>query len=305
MMTKRFSIGRMAWAAGIAATMALAGCATKTTTPGVAGTTAARTAVTTPAGLVLEYKMPAGRVLRYQDSTEVSEITEVMGMTNESHSVLASSVSFQAKGRKDRDHLVGVTIDDISLTVTGPQGDLSPDMKPVKGRSFDMVLSPLGMEVDVSGAEAIIYQFATGPRSVAPGFKVFFPDLPGKPIQIGDAWPSSFVIEDKSGATNMRVDAQSVNTLEGFETVDGMECARIASRNTGTISGTGNQQGIDLLFASTLKGTDVWYFAVKEGIYVKSTSETVNEISITVNGPQTMTIPATQTRKSEVKLAGR
>jgi hypothetical protein len=59
------------------------------------------------------------------------------------------------------------------------------------------------------------------------------------------------------------------------------------------------------VFAGTLKGTDVWHFAVKEGIYVRSTTETVNEITITVSGPQPMTIPATQTRKSEVKLAGR
>ncbi|OGD17425.1 MAG: hypothetical protein A2V76_08065 [Candidatus Aminicenantes bacterium RBG_16_63_14] len=300
----------MASTAYLVSLVLLAGCAARSTAPvgeeaaplaaEKAGAPAAR-----PAGIVLEYKMPAGRVLRYQDATEVREVTDVMGMTNESHSTLASSISFQAKGQKDQNHLIGVTIDDMSLTVTGPQGDLSPEMTPVKGRGFDMVLSPLGAEVDVSGAEAITYQFATGPRSVAPGFKVFFPDLPGKPVQIGDTWPSSFVIEDKSGATNMRVDAQSVNTLEGFETIDGMECARIASKNTGTISGTGNQQGLDLLFAGTLKGTDVWYFAVKEGIYVKSTSETVNEISITVSGPQTMTIPATQTRKSEVKLAGR
>ena len=69
--------------------------------------------------------------------------------------------------------------------------------------------------------------------------------------------------------------------------------------------GDREQQGLDLVFAGTLRGTDVWYFAVKEGIFVRSTSEITNEISITVSGPQTMTIPATQTRKSEVKLAGR
>jgi hypothetical protein len=298
-MTRRvvFS-GRMALAAHLVSLVWLAGCAARSTAP--VGEEAAP-----PAGTVLEYKMPAGRVLRYQDATEVREVTDVMGMTNESRSTLASSLSFRAKGRKGTDHLVGVTIDDLTLTITGPRGDISPDTKPVKGRSFDMVLSPLGTEVDVSGAEAITYQLVSGPRSVAPGFKVFFPDLAGKPVKVGDTWPSSFVIEDEGEATHMRIEAQTVNTFEAVETVEGMECARIVSKNTGTISGTGSQQGLDLVFAGTLKGTDVWHFAVKEGIYVRSTSETVSEITITVSGPQSMTIPATQTRKSEVKLAGR
>jgi hypothetical protein len=310
-MTRRALLsGRLARPAYLVSIVLLAGCAARSTAP--AGEKPALLAAEKAgapaegsAGIVLEYRMPAGRVLRYTDKTEVREVTDVMGMTNESLSTLLSSLSFRAKGPKGADHLVGVTIDDLAITITGTRGDTSPDTKPVRGRSFDMVLSPLGTEVDVSGAEAITYQLVSGPRSVAPGFKIFFPDLPGKPVTIGDTWPSSFVIEDEGGGAKMRVETQSVNTLEGFETVDGLECARIASTNTGTISGTGEQQGLGLVFAGTLKGTDVWYFAVKEGIYVRSTGETVSEITITVSGPQTMTIPATQTRKSEVKLAGR
>jgi hypothetical protein len=83
-----------------------------------------------------------------------------------------------------------------------------------------------------------------------------------------------------------------------------MECARITSKQTGSISGTGSQQGLELLFAGTVKGTDVWYFAPKEGIFVKSISDVVSEIIITVSGAQAMTVPTTQKRKGEVKLVG-
>jgi hypothetical protein len=55
-----------------------------------------------------------------------------------------------------------------------------------------------------------------------------------------------------------------------------------------TISGTG-------------KGTDLWYFAVKEGIYVKATSDATYELAIAVSAAD-MTIPMTQTRKGELKL---
>ena len=52
--------------------------------------------------------------------------------------------SFQAKGRKQQSYLLEVTIDDRTLSVSTPRGDMSPDLTPIIGKSFDMVLSPLG-----------------------------------------------------------------------------------------------------------------------------------------------------------------
>jgi hypothetical protein len=296
MITKRFSNRRPVLTVGLAAVLFFTG--------GMAGTLP-RVAVTSPEELVLRYKMPAGQVLRYQDTAETREIQEVMGQTNETVATSKKTQSFLGKGQKEGNHLLGVTIDDWTMTVLSMQGDLSPDLKSVLGKSFDMVLSPLGLEVDVSGAESITFMMWGGTQNLAAGFKIFFPDLPDKPVKVGDSWPSSFLIEDKSGASNRRTDIQSVNTFEGLETMDGMECARITSKLTGSISGTGNLQGLDLLFAGTVKGTDVWYFAPKEGIYVKSTTDVVSEITITVSGAQNMTVPTTQKRKGEVKLVGR
>jgi hypothetical protein len=293
--------GRAALAVSIAAIFALAGCAAKTVAPGAAPTPAAPKA---PVGTVLEYKMPAGRVLTYTNTEEMAQVMEVMGQTVDAHTKGGGTFSFSAKGKKDQNLLLGVTIDDMSITITSPMGDQSPDMSTVKGKSFDMVVSPLGAEIDVSGAEAITYQSANGTSNVAPGFKLFFPDLPGKPLKIGDTWPSSAAVDDTSGGMNIKMAFQYVNTLEGLETVDGMECARIKSDYTGTLSGTGNQQGMDMVLTGTGKGTDLWYFAVKEGIYLKATSDATYEISIAVSAAG-MTIPMTQTRKGELKLVGK
>ena len=256
------------------------------------------------AATVLEYKMPAGRALTYQSKSEESQIMEVMGQSMDTSTASTSTFTFKAKGPKDKNLLLGVTIDDITVSVTGPQGDMSPDMASVKGKSFDMVLSPLGSEVDVTGAEAISYSLAGESRSLASGFKMFFPDLAGKPVKIGDTWPSTSSMEEKTGSMTIKIDLQLVNTLEGFETVDGMECARIASQVTGTITGSGQQQGMDLTFAGTSKGKDVYFFAVKEGYYVKAASESTTEMSIDVAAAG-MTIPVNQTTKSEVKLTGK
>jgi hypothetical protein len=257
------------------------------------------------AATVLEYKMPAGRVLTYQTKSEDSQVMEVMGQSMDTQTANTSTITFKSKGQKDKNFLVGATIDDIATTVTSSaQGDVSPDMSSVKGKSFDMVLSPLGSEVDVSAAEAITYSIATETRSIASGFKTFFPDLPGKAVNIGDTWPSTSSVEEKTGSMNIRIDLQNVNTLEGFETIDGKECARVAAQVTGTITGSGSQMGQDLTFSGTLKGKDIWYFAVKDGVYVKSNTDTTTQMSIDVAAAG-MSIPVTQTTKSEVKLAAK
>lgn len=266
--------------------------------------TAAAPKAPAQAAAVLEYKMPDGRALTYQAKSEESQLIEVMGQSMNTTSATVSNIAFKAKGKKDKDMLLGVTIDDMSVSVTGPQGDMSPDVSSVKGKSFDMVLSALGNEVDVSGAEAISYSMEGEERNLASGFKNFFPDLPGKPVKIGDTWPATANIEEKTTSANIRIDIQYVHTLDGIEVIDGMECARVVSQVTGAISGSGNQGGQDMTFAGTSKGKDTWYFAIKEGTLVKAASESTSEISIDLPAAG-MAVPMTLTSKSEVKLTGK
>jgi hypothetical protein len=306
MKLKNAFTGRPALAAAVAVFLVLAGGAvTATPTAPEASATSLASAPAPAATVVLEYKMPTGRTLTYQSKSEEAQVMEVQGQSMDTQTTNASTFTVKAKGLKDKNFLLGVTIDDMAATMaSSAQGDMSPDMSGVKGKSFDMVLSPLGSEVDVSGAEAITYDIASETRNLSSGFKMFFPDLPGKPLKVGDTWPSSAGTEEKTNSMKIQLNFENVNTLEGFETVDGMECARISSQVTGTITGTGNQMGSDLTFSGTSKGKDVWYFAVKEGIFVKATSESTTDMSVDVSAAG-MTIPVTQTTKAEVKLAGK
>jgi hypothetical protein len=294
MKQRSFAPGRWIMGAAVAAALILAVGATHAAPP-AAGTAAA-------AAVTLEYKMPTGQVLRYESREDSRQIMDVMGQVVETTSVSTSKFSFQGKGRQDKDFILAVTIDDITASVNTMQGDMSPDMKPVIGKGFDMVLSPLGIEIDVSGAKALTYSSPDGVRNLSAGFKVFFPDLPGKRVNVGDSWPSRYAIEEQSDSLDLRIDIDSVNTLEGFEKIDGMDCARISSKLSGVISGTGSQQGMDLHFSGKLTGTDTWYFAVKEGLYIKSKGESSSDIAIEAAG---MTIPMTQSQTTEVKFVGR
>ena len=296
-MNKNTLIGRSMPVAALAALIVLAGVALQATP------TAPKASA--PAATVLEYKMPAGRALTYQTKSEETQVMEVMGQSMDTHATNSSTVTFKSKGPKDKNLLLGVTLDEMAASFTSSAaGDMSPDMSSLKGKSFDMVLSPLGSEVDVAAAEAIKYDMAGATRNISSGFKMFFPDLPGKSVKVGDTWPSNAGVDEDMGEMKMRMDFKNVCTLEGFETVDGMECARVSTAVTGTLTGSGSQQGMDMTFAGTTKGKETWYFAIKEGLFIKSTSETTTEMSIDVPAAG-MTIPATATAKSEVKLTAK
>lgn len=255
-----------------------------------------------PSTAVLEYKMPVGRTLTYVATSEEAQVMEVMGNSVENQSTSTSTFTFKAKGTKGKDYLLSASIDDMAITATSSMtGGLTPDVSSVKGKSFDMVLSPLGVEVDVAGAEAITMTIEGETRSMANAFRLFFPDLPGKAVKVGDTWPATNAITETAGAMTIRIEQQLVNTLEGFETIDGMECAKVSAEITGTVSGSGNQMGQELTFSGKMTGKMIWFFAVKEGIFVKESSDTTSQISVDVPAAG-MTIPMTQTAKAEVKL---
>jgi hypothetical protein len=255
--------------------------------------------------VTLEYKMPSGRSLTYQYKSDTGQVMEIQGQGMDSQISSTNTVTFKPKGLKDKNLLLSASIDDIAMSMTSSMtGDMSPDTASIKGKSFDMTLSPLGAEVDVAGAEALTYSVSGESQDISSEFKVFFPDLPGKPVKIGDTWPSNDGFEQKSTSMSLRFDTKYINTLEGFETIDGMECARVSGQITGTVAGSGSQGGMDLTMSGTSKGKVVWYFAVKEGVFVKATTETTSEVSVDLSAAG-MTIPVTGTVKTEIKLTGK
>jgi len=253
-------------------------------------------------GIILQYRMPEGQVLKYETWGETHQTSDVMGQTIETD--MSSSNSFTAKsnGQKESNHQLTITIDGMSIKIQSPQAELEPDMSTVAGKSFDMVLSPLGKEVELMGAEAIEYDMGPeGTRNIAAGFKDFFPNLADRPVKIGDSWPDETSITEKTSSSEVNIYFSSINTLEGFETVDGLACVKVSAEYTGTIEGKGEQQGIELNTQGDLTGTVTWYFAYKEGIFIKQISEGTAEGTIDVPS-QGIQIPFTREMTSGIDL---
>jgi hypothetical protein len=253
-------------------------------------------------GLILQYRLSEGQVLRYQTSGEQVESTEVMGQKIEVDSTVTGTYSFKSEGRKEGHHQLRVTIDNMSINIKAPQREISPDMSPVIGKSFPMPLSSLGEELDVSGAESIQFETPTGKRNLASRFQTFFPNPAGRPVRVGDTWTTKDAIVEKGETGRVTINFKNDHTLEGFETVEGMECARIKAKVSGDLEGDGTQGGATYTVKGGYEGTDTWYFAYKEGILVKLVSDGAVDAMVDVTSPQSLTVPTKQTMKMEITL---
>jgi len=254
-------------------------------------------------GLILTYRMSEGQELQYTSSSGFTQNLEISGQQMKVTSDKTLTFSVTQKGMKGGEHTLGVTIDAMELTIDSPQGSISPDMSGVVGKSFDMTLSSLGKEMGLSGAKQIKYSVGMqGERNVASEFEAVFPDLATEPLKVGGTWTTRDTIRVDDASSQVRIMLKSLNTLVGYETVMGMECAKISSDVTGTMDGEGEQGGQPLVFGGEVTGDDTWYFAYKEGLFVKSVSDGAIDGEISVGGPGGMVIPMEQTTKMETAL---
>ena len=279
----------------VAAVVALTGCAAKT------GSCAWGDLDT---GLILEYRMSSGDAISYRFTSNFVQTMEIQGQSVPIESTETLSFSVEPKGASDDGHALGITIDGLSVMASSPQGELEADTENVVGESFDMTLSRLGVEGGLPDPDALQYTMATqSGRSIVPGFGAMFPDLPEAPITIGDTWPATVEIVEENDEGSSVITINAVNTLMGFETVEGFECARIASVLTGTIEGSGIQQGAEWTMLSDMDGAGTWYFAYKEGILVSDVTEGTADGSIVVSAPNgEMTIPVTRAYNMATEL---
>ncbi|MGD2294769.1 MAG: hypothetical protein PVF22_02920 [Candidatus Aminicenantes bacterium] len=253
-------------------------------------------------GLILTYRMPEGEVLKYQTSSETNQSLDVMGQIVDVEIDGTSLFSVQAKGLKEDNLRLLITIESMSMDVFSSEGELSPDMSTVEEKSFEMILSPLGKELELIGVDAIKYDMGPeGEHSIESEFQGFFPNFSESAVKVGDTWTSQDVITDVSDTGEMRIILDNTHTLDGFETVEGLECVRIKSSIKGTMEGEGTQGGMDLVYQGKVEGTDTLYFAYKKGVFIKGIMNGTVEGTIFVES-QNLDIPFTREMKMQSEL---
>ncbi len=275
--------------------MVISGCAAKTKMIG-----------DSEAGLVLKYQMPENQNLKYYMSSKSSQDLEAAGKSIKIDTDETRHFSVRAAGKIKDGFKVGLTIDSMKLKLGTPRGEISPDMSGVVGKSFIFTFSDLGKETDFPEGESIQYELYSGKKqSVITGFHALFPDLPQRPIRIGDTWITADTVVEKSGDFGIEMVFISENKLDRVMKIDGKKCVVINGVVTGSVNGKGQEEGVDLVTTATITGTDTWYFAYNEGIFVRMESNGIAVGKIVGSGAQSMSIPMKRNYSIETRLVGK
>ena len=253
-------------------------------------------------GLILEYRLPVGESFTYESTSTLHQTIDIMGQIQEVEGGTTSSITFASKGKKEDNVQIMATINAMDMHYASDQGEMRPDMSGVVGKNFDIVMSPSGKELELIGIEELTVDMgADGIRDLSSDFQDSFPDMADNPVKIGDTWTSTTPIRVISSAGESMLTFTNTYTLESFETLDGWECVKIKMDTKGSYEGTTEQGGMELLTGGEIVGSGYLYFAYKEGIHVKITSEGTGEGFISVPS-QGLELPLSREFKSESSL---
>jgi len=246
-------------------------------------------------GIIFEYQMPASSVLKYSYVVDAIESAEVRKKKIDVNSKMDIDFTINSSGYADKLYNLSVNIDAMTSELKYMGKEIDADMSSVIGKDFNMKLSSKGTNVDASEAAELKFDIAPGrTRDLVSSFKNLFPKLPDSRIKVGDSWKASDTIMEKTGEGSVLIVINSVNTLQGFEEINGKNCAKITADFDGTIEGSGKEGDAELTTTGTLEGNDIWYFAHDEGVFVKLNTEGTATTMTIVKGEKKMEIPGTR-----------
>jgi len=255
-------------------------------------------------GLTLLYKLPPESGIYYRLESDINQSMEIQGQSIGADIEQIMVFGMEPVAASEGKLTLDITIDTLGMFVRSPMMKMSADVSEVLGKQFTIDLSEKGEELDLSGAELLKYSIAqAGSRSIALHFQEFFPDLPGQKIKIGDPWSETDTINEVSENEEVVTIMESNNTFEGIENVEGYECVKIVSQLSGSRKGTQSAQGVTLTSEGDVEGAMTWYFAYKEGVFVKSILVSIVKSTVSTSGAQTFTFPMTLKINSIVEIS--
>ena len=249
-----------------------------------------------PAGSVkLEYKYPAGKTIKYAADTKIIQDMDVNGQSMLVNIERAMGCEVKAAGNVAENVKLEITVDSLFQNIESPQGSAGGAINDVKGKVFNVVISPSGKIIDLSEASKIVFTVeGSGEANLAQEFTSYFPILPTNAVKPGDTWVTSDSVNTKTETNEIWMPVESSYKFEGIENIDGIDCAKISATLSGTRKQTTKSQGMDIHISGPFTGTLTLLFAVKDGYFIKESVTT--KMTGTIEIPdQNMSFPVVMT----------
>lgn len=230
---------------------------------------------TTSGKVKLAYKYPSDKAVKYLAKTTMAQVMDIEGQTMQTDVTSAFGCSVKSTGNADINVKLQITIDTLGQLTNSPMGGGGGPITAVQGKTCNVIISPEGKPVDITEAANVVYTVeGSGETNLSQSLSDFFPLLPANEVSVGDVWNYSDSIQTKSATTTMKVTDNAVNKLEGIETVDGIECAKISTQHSGVWTMSIQNQGMDISIQGPYTGTSECLLNLKEGYFMKNSNST-------------------------------
>ncbi|MBN2028874.1 hypothetical protein JW824_01400 [bacterium] len=255
-------------------------------------------------GLILQYRIEKDQALNYNISLDQNSVMDIMGQSMETETDINLDFNMKCTEIDNQKNMITqVDLETLNITMDGMQGRSNINTSALIGKSFGMSLSPIGEKefIDIESVPKINFgEMSGGERSIESFFSDILPQLSTEPVKVGESWIIQTEYDEPMGEMDLLVKLESNNMLDGLETIDGVECARIETHSTGTVSGSGSQGGMYMVFVGDLESTSTWYFAYKEGLFIKETVEQVLDAEIDLGDMGVLPMVMTDTLKMKL-----
>jgi len=223
--------------------------------------------------VTIAYKYSSDKPVSYSSTSEMAQIIDMQGQTMQIDVTSAFGCSVKQAGLQGKDLVLEITVDTLGQSSDSPMGNSGGPIMGIKGKTCKIVVSPYGKAVDLSGAEAIVFNVeGSGESNLSESLHDFFPLLPENPVKPGDTWNTSDSSAMKTAAMDRTLISNIINKLEAIEMVDGVECARITKEGTGTFKMSLQAQGMDLSIKGPFSITSECLVAISDGILMSQSS---------------------------------
>jgi hypothetical protein len=228
-----------------------------------------------PGGSIkITYIYPAANTFKYVSDTKIVEDMDVNGQSMLVNVSMNMGCQVKSAGKQGENLKLEVKIDSMAQNVESPQGSAGGSINDVKGKTFNIIISPSGKTIDLKEASNIVYTIeGSGESNLGQAFLTYFPSLPSGAVKPGDTWVTNDTIDTKSASRSVLMLVEATYKFEGIENIGGVDCAKISATLAGTRKMTNQSQGMgEIHISGPFTGTQEFFIALKDGYLLKETA---------------------------------
>ncbi len=218
------------------------------------------------------YKYPSNPV-SYVRTQNIHETLDVQGQAMDVY--VSSLIGCNVKSAGSKGNLVSlsITIDTLAEIIDSPQGMMGGSIGEIEGKTFSLTIGKNGKINDISGAKSTTYTVpGQGQNNLSSVFADFFPELPGGKVNPGYTWTSVDTVSNEEGLNSQVTIMNADNKFEGYEEVDGINCAKITSTTSGSSNMKNDIQGMSMQTTGNFTGTSTTWYSPEKGYFIKFSS---------------------------------